>query len=72
MGDKDIKDKLKTMKWSGEQINYVFKKIDGKRTGMWEIPLFKFRENKKVKQEIEKKQGVPADLRFMGRNYGGV
>jgi len=33
--------------------------------------LFKFAENKKVKKELEKKQGGPVDQRFIGqRNYG--
>jgi len=32
---------------------------------MYEIPLFKFIENKKVKKEIEKRQGVPIDTRFI-------
>jgi PKD repeat protein len=65
--DDEIRDKLKEKKWKGEQITYAFKKIDGKRTGMWEIPLFKFAENKKVKKEIEKRQGAPVDTRFIKR-----
>ncbi len=65
--DKDSKIKLGERKWKKEQIVYAFKKIDGKRTGMWEIPIFKFMENKKVKQEIEKKQGKPIDVRFIKR-----
>ncbi|MBU0760648.1 MAG: PKD domain-containing protein [Nanoarchaeota archaeon] len=65
--DSVIKSQLKERKWKGEQIDYAFKKIDGKRTGMWEIPLFKFVENRKVREEIEKKQGMPIDARFIKR-----
>ncbi len=32
--DQVSREKLKEKKWSGEQISYAFKKIDGKRTGM--------------------------------------
>jgi hypothetical protein len=55
MADSETAKKLKGARWSGEQITYGFKKIDGKRTGMWEIPIFKFLEKRKVKQEIEKR-----------------
>lgn len=65
--DEEIKSKLKEKKWTGEQITYAFNKIDGKRTGMWEIPIFKFVENKKVIKEIEKKQKKPVDVRFIKR-----
>ncbi len=65
MNDKESRKKLEDKKWKGEQLSYVFKKIDGKRTGMFEIPIFKFRENKKVKQEIEKRQKEPIDTRFI-------
>ena len=34
---------------------------------MWEIPIFKSIENKKVKTELEKKQGGPIDARFIKR-----
>ncbi|MFH1425729.1 MAG: PKD domain-containing protein [archaeon] len=67
--DGEIRKKLSEKKWSGEQITYAFKKIDGKRTGMWEIPLFKFVENRKVKKELEKKNpGMPIDARFIKRS----
>jgi len=65
--DKEIRENLKKQRWSGEQITYAFKKIDGVRTGMWEIPIFKFVENRKVKKEIEKRQGGPLDARFIKR-----
>ncbi len=68
LNDKDIRLMLKDRDWSGEQINYVFKKIDGKRTGMLELPFFKFIENRKVRKEIEKRQGgKPVDARFIKR-----
>lgn len=66
--DDEIRKKLKEKNWSGEQISYAFKKIDGKRTGMWEIPLFKSLENKKVKKELEKRQGRSLDARFIKRS----
>ena len=54
--DDDIRNKLSGYNWRGEQLSYAFRKIDGKRTGMWEIPIFKFIENRKVKAEIQKRQ----------------
>lgn len=56
MDDIEIGKKLKAAGWSGEQINYAFRKIDGRRTGMWEIPIFKFLENRKVRQELAKRE----------------
>jgi len=54
--DDEIRRKLKSAKWSGEQITYAFKKIDGKRTGMFEIPVFKWAEKKEVRREIAKRE----------------
>ncbi len=65
--DRNIKAKLEDSGWSGEQVNFAFKKIDGKRTGMYEIPIFKFFENRKVKKEIDKRQQNPIDARFIKR-----
>lgn len=48
--------KLKQMGWSGEQLSYAWKKLNGKRTGMWEIPIFKSAENIEVKRELQKRQ----------------
>ncbi len=67
ISDSEIRRKLGESSWKGEQISYAFKKIDGKRTGMWEIPLLKFMENKKVKEEIERRQGKPLDTSFIKR-----
>src|SRR3989344_6783603 len=66
--DKDIRKKLSEVGWKGEKITYALKKIDGRRTGMWEIPLFMGFENRRVKQEIVKRQGgQPIDARFIKR-----
>jgi hypothetical protein len=66
--DSDIKGSLRNRKWTSEQITYAFRKLEGKRTGMWEIPIFKFAENKKVRKELEKQQGGrPLDIRFIKR-----
>ena len=67
--DRDIRKKLLGTNWSGERITYAFKKIDGRRTGMFEIPIFKFIENRKVKEEIERRQQRPVDARFIKRPY---
>jgi len=59
---KEIIRKLKAHKWSVEQIIYAFKKREGKRTGMWEIPIFKWLEKRKVKKEIAKRQQLGLQL----------
>lgn len=65
--DDKIRSSLKGRKWKGEQVTYAFKKIEGKRTGMFEIPLFKFLENKKIRKEIGRRQTGPVDTRFIKR-----
>ncbi len=68
--DSEIWRKLKDSGWNGERINYATRKLDGKRTGMWEIPIFKGTENRRVREEIERRQGTPIDSRFYGvRRY---
>jgi hypothetical protein len=47
--------KLRSSGWGGEKINYIMKRIDGKRTGLFEIPLFNLIGKKKIKKEIEKR-----------------
>lgn len=54
----DIFRKLTEKGWSNEQIEYAYKKYKGQRTGMWEIPIFKFVENKKVAKEIELRKNL--------------
>lgn len=50
---------LKDLDWSDEQLRYAWNKFNGKRTGMWEIPVFKWVENRQVKRELEKRQNIP-------------
>ena len=59
LGKSKIFDSLKDLDWSDEQLKYAWNKFHGKRTGMWEIPLFKWVENKKVKEELAKRQNIP-------------
>jgi PKD repeat protein len=56
----DIFKKLKEREWSGEQINYSWNKFNGKRTGMFEIPVFRWFEKRKIKRELENRNGNPA------------
>ncbi len=65
--DGDARKKLTFSGWNNEQVTYAFKKIDGKRTGMLEIPIFKFFENRKVRKEIEKRRQETVDARFIKR-----
>ncbi|MEK6926940.1 MAG: hypothetical protein AABX11_00760 [Nanoarchaeota archaeon] len=65
--DGNTRDRLRGFGWSGEQLNYAFKKIDGKKTGMWEIPIFKFFEQRKIRREIAKRQGFGQNTRFIKR-----
>jgi len=48
--DKEIKEKLKQVKWSKEQINYAMKKAKGKFVGMKELPFIRFFKGKLKKQ----------------------
>lgn len=65
MENEKIINNLLKMKWKKEQINYAIKKLEGRRTGMWEIPIFKIFENIKVKKEIERRQNNQnPDLNF--------
>ena len=52
----DIIKRLEKHGWKREQIIYAFKKVLGERTGMWEIPIFRWFEKRKIKEEIEKRQ----------------
>jgi len=65
LSNSEIRSKLRGSGWTGEKINYIMKKIDGRKTGLYEIPLFKFFETKKVKKEIQKRAGAPVDARFI-------
>jgi len=52
--------KLKNVGWINEQLVYSWKKLHGKRTGMWEIPIFKFVEKKQIKKELSKRSNKPS------------
>ena len=67
MNDDVIRSKLRENEWKGEQITYAFKKIDGKRTGMLEIPIFSLFERRTVRAELEKRMHSPIDARFIKR-----
>jgi PKD repeat protein len=66
---------LKGQGWKNEQIVYAWKKFKGKRTGMWEIPIFSVFEKKKLKKELAKRKGFgrsPAVKNVGGRKGFGV
>jgi len=54
----EIYSKLGERDWSSEQMHYAYNKSHGKRTGMWEIPIFKFIENREVARQIN---GMPVN-----------
>lgn len=56
--ESEIITKLKKAKWRKEQIVYAMKKFKGQRVGMWEIPLFKGFERKKMEKELERRKRV--------------
>ena len=65
MKKQEILDKLKDLGWNNEQLKYAWNKFQGKRTGMWEIPVFKWVEKRQVKKELEKRgslKGPPVGI----------
>lgn len=58
MKKEEIVKKLKEKGWNSEQIDYAYNKLKGKRTGMWEIPVFKLLEQKKIAEELAKRKGA--------------
>jgi hypothetical protein len=64
MSKNQIYKKLKDSGWSGEQLEYAWRKLHGKRTGMWEIPIFKGRENRQVDREIQARMNEKENPRF--------
>jgi len=50
ISDDEIVKKLEKAKWSSEQINYALKKYKGKRTGMYELPIFNIFKRKEKQQ----------------------
>ena len=65
--DDEIRRKLSASGWKGEQLSFAFNKISGRRTGMFEIPIFKSMEQKRLQQELERRRGSPIDTRFIKR-----
>ncbi|VVB78452.1 PKD domain protein [uncultured archaeon] len=55
--------KLKEYKWTNEQLEFAWRKLKGQRTGMWELPIFKWLENKKVKTELDKRKLGPTVIK---------
>jgi hypothetical protein len=49
----DIFSRLIAKSWHREQLVFAYNKYHGRRTGMWEIPIFKFIENRRVAKEID-------------------
>jgi len=79
MSKSEIFWKLLGMNWSNEQIIFAYKKFHGQRTGMYEIPIFKIFEKRKVQIEVGKRQAIgnignivpkpiimPPQTKFMG------
>jgi len=56
--DEEIIEKLMKAKWKREQVNYALNKYEGKRVGMWEIPLFTRFERKKIERELDKRKRI--------------
>ncbi len=53
-----IFNQLKDRKWSKEQLNYAWKKLHNKRTGMFEIPILRPFEKRKMKKEMAKRKAL--------------
>lgn len=49
----EILAKLKEKGWTHEQAVYAYKKYKGERTGMFEIPVFRIFERRKIEAQIE-------------------
>ena len=67
LSDNDIRFKLRQQGWSGEKIRFVFRKIEGKRIAMLEIPLFTRKEHKNTITQISNRQSSQIDARFIKR-----
>lgn len=63
----DIYKKLQERAWHSEQIDYAYRKYKGLRTGMWEIPIFKFIENRQVNSELLKRKSLGVDAQVTPR-----
>jgi len=58
MPKSEIFSKLLAMGWSREQITFAYKKFHGQRTGMYEIPVFKIFEKRKVQLEVDRRRAA--------------
>jgi len=58
MSKSEIFGKLLNMRWSNEQLVFAYKKLHGQRTGMYEIPIMKIFEKRKVQLEVDKRRAV--------------
>ena len=67
MNDYQIRDKLSQQGWARERINFAFRKIEGKRIGMLEIPLFTHSQHNKTVAKLATRQGTSIDARFIKR-----
>lgn len=66
MSDDAVRRQLRGSGWSGEQLSYAFRRLDGKRTGMWEIPVFSWFEHRHMRAELAKRR-QSGKLLFGGR-----
>ncbi len=67
LNDEQIKSKLLQQNWSNEQLRFAFGKIDGKRIGMLEIPIFTHIQHNKTLENLATRQNTPVDARFIKR-----
>jgi len=49
---------LRERKWNNEQLNFAWKKLNNQRTGMFEIPIFRMFEKKKMEKEMAKRRAL--------------
>ncbi len=67
LSDEQIKVKLEAIGRNSEKIDFVFKKIEGKRIGMLEIPIFTNIQHNKTIANLSAKIGAPVDTKFIKR-----
>jgi hypothetical protein len=57
LSESDMRKALRNSQWKSEQISYAINKFYGRRTGMWEIPVMRFFEKRKIDREMKKREG---------------
>ncbi len=67
LSDEQIKVKLGETGKNSEKMDFVFNKIEGKKIGMLEIPLFTRSQHKKTIANLSAKIGAPVDTKFIKR-----